>query len=306
MILDITLTLSNANDFLSFLKNSSPFILLFLGFILSNWWNTKEKHNDELKSIDEKTIYFISMIRISINELLELKSYYEKTILELENKKYILPSRTSNSFYMMNKILQINNVEIYFKIFNKYKGQNNIEQFNEMMKFYDETLTDYKLIFNTLFAEYQKKQNEDDAITLEYYMDLMQSFTISSKENFKDLDYIDILKKGSGIPFDLKFFYENIFALIQKGLVKNKKYDSIEDFELISKCSSVRTIYNYRTENYKILFKDLPDFIKLISEKEKIFKLLLKEIETNYDKSAKPFHGGEFKEKVEHYLNLDK
>ena len=74
---------------------------------------------------------------------------------------------------MMNKILQINNVEIYFKIFNKYKGQNNIEQFNEMMKFYDETLTDYKLIFNTLFAEYQKKQNEDDAITLEYYMDLM-------------------------------------------------------------------------------------------------------------------------------------
>jgi hypothetical protein len=157
MILDITLTLSNANDFLSFLKNSSPFILLFLGFILSNWWNTKEKHNDELKSLDEKTIYFISMIRISINELLELKSYYEKTILELENKKYILPSRTSNSFYMMNKILQINNVEIYFKIFNKYKGQNDIEQFNEMMKFYDETLTDYKLIFNTLFAEYQKK-----------------------------------------------------------------------------------------------------------------------------------------------------
>jgi hypothetical protein len=137
-------------------------------------------------------------------------------------------------------------------------------------------------------------------------MDLMQSFTISSKENNNDLDYIEILKKGSGIPFDLKFFYENIFALIQKGLVENKKYDSIEDFELISKCSSVRTIYNYRTKNYKILFKDLPDFIELISEKEKIFKLLLKEIETNYDKSAKPFHGAEFKEKVEHYLNLDK
>lgn len=304
MLLKIILTLSDVTVFLSFFKYLSPYILLFVGFVTTNWWTTNEKHNDELKILDEKTIYFISMIKISINELLELQNYYKKTILELESIKYNLPSRTSNSFYMMNKLLQINNVEIYFKIFNKYKGQNDIEQFNEMMKFYDETLTDYKLIFSNLFDEYLKIQNDEDYTIQNYYNELKKEFLLSVQNNPSDTKYVQMFLKSKS-----KFELPEIVSLvldIKTALIEDKKYKTNEEFEVMRKCDFIKNVLSKRTKAYTNLFKDLPVIVKGIEEKQFLFKQILERIESNYLNSPKPIYSNDFSQKFNHYLKLNK
>lgn len=257
-----------------FIPAFTALVVLTLTFLINNWWNIKEKHNEDLKIKISRTEYLLDILDLSIKELEILLTYYDSVINSIKANPEKLPNKKIIVTFFLNKFLEIKEPEIYFKIFKHY---------NKMLQSIDDTLKFHKAIFDELYSSY-----------LEIEKDERQTFYNASKtidelleKNFTENSVLmniqnDFAKKLSETPLlamDIKFIIEYKIIKLQKELENLKPSEN--EFvinKLMENFEKANIIYHNRKVRYNEMFRTLPNQMNIIKNNITTSNTLKKDI----------------------------